>query len=183
MHCFIYWEILCSSVYIAIVPVTVMSTARASTDVPFHPSYSGKVLFINKFDGQLAASDYPKVNFYLIMFLAYLTLGAAWGWICWQNRDELLPIQYYLSSLVGFLIIEMVASWGKFQQLHTKRVWHRKHSVLSLYERSWAELHQHCIPLRGRYPWCWPQRIIILHVTRRITWAQCRARVLGSQHD
>lgn len=100
----------------AIVPVTVISTRRAPTDVPFHPSYTGSVLFMNKFDGQLPASDYPKVNFYLIMFIAYLTLGAAWGWICWQNRDELLPIQYYLSSLVGFLVIEMVASWGKSQR-------------------------------------------------------------------
>jgi hypothetical protein len=45
----------------AIVPVTVQPK-RASTDVPFHPSYSGVVLFKNTFNGQLPATDYPKVT-------------------------------------------------------------------------------------------------------------------------
>lgn len=48
----------------------------------------------------------------MCLFLAYLVIGAAWGWLCYQNIHDLLHIQYYLSSLVGFLIIEMVASWG-----------------------------------------------------------------------
>ena len=49
---------------IAVIPVTVQnpSTRRADTDIPFHPSYKGTVLFKNTFDGQLAATDYPKVN-------------------------------------------------------------------------------------------------------------------------
>ena len=48
-------------------PVTVLQTPptsaafkRQSSDV--HPSYRGTVFFRNTFDGQLAASDYPKVN-------------------------------------------------------------------------------------------------------------------------
>jgi hypothetical protein len=47
------------------------------------------------------------------MFLAYVAIGCVWGWYCYRNIHDLLPIQYYLSSLVGFLIIEMVASWGE----------------------------------------------------------------------
>lgn len=50
-------------VYLAIVPVTVLSSEkRADTDVPFHPSYNGVILFQNAFNGKLPASDYPKVN-------------------------------------------------------------------------------------------------------------------------
>ena len=47
-------------------PVTVLQTSssalqeRQSTDI--HPSYKGTVLFRNVFDGELAATDYPKVN-------------------------------------------------------------------------------------------------------------------------
>jgi hypothetical protein len=113
--------------------VTVLSPAprQASTDVPSHPTYNGKVLFQNTFDGKLPATDYPKVTvqtlnilrmaafiekflqFYLCMFLAYVTIGCVWGWYCYRNIHDLLPIQYYLSSLVGFLIIEMVANWGE----------------------------------------------------------------------
>ncbi|KIM88622.1 hypothetical protein PILCRDRAFT_2830 [Piloderma croceum F 1598] len=103
-----------------IVPVTVLSPAprQASTDVPSHPTYKGKVLFQNTFDGKLPATDYPKVTFYLCMFLAYVVIGCAWGWYCYRNINDLLPIQYYLSSLVGFLIIEMVASWAYYRYLN-----------------------------------------------------------------
>ncbi|KII94126.1 hypothetical protein PLICRDRAFT_50112 [Plicaturopsis crispa FD-325 SS-3] len=104
---------------VAIVPVTLLSPARqASTDVPFHPSYKGQILFQNTFAGKLPATDYPKVNFYFAMFLVYAVLGSAWGWLCYRQRDELLPIQYYLSSLVGFLIIEMVANWAYYRYLN-----------------------------------------------------------------
>lgn len=64
------------------------------------------------------------------MFIVYTILAAAWGFQCWRNLQDLLPIQvsaslsltrtlflhsskYYLSSLLGFLVIEMVANWGK----------------------------------------------------------------------
>lgn len=57
----------------AAIPVTVQnqSSRRAEdTDIPFHPSYKGTVLFKNTFNGQLAATDYPKVNVcFSIIFL------------------------------------------------------------------------------------------------------------------
>ena len=104
----------------AIVPVTVISSSRdgaptqprqESTDVPFHPRYSGTVLFQNKFNGKLAATEYPKVNvravpgspcvqtltieaqFYFAMFLVYTIVGAVWGFQCHRNMQDLLPIQ------------------------------------------------------------------------------------------
>ena len=82
----------------AVVPLTVLSsdtvgTGGGSTDVPYHPKYQGSVLFKNKFDGQLPATDYPKVNFYLALLLAYVLFASAWGWLCYQHVQELLPIQ------------------------------------------------------------------------------------------
>ncbi|KAG5353663.1 hypothetical protein C0989_003800 [Termitomyces sp. Mn162] len=104
----------------AVVPVTVNSySIRAATDVPYHPSYTGSVLFQNTFNGKLPASDYPKVNFYLVMTLVYAIFAAAWGWLCYQHQHELLPIQYYLSGLVGLLLIEMVANWGYYRYLNS----------------------------------------------------------------
>ncbi|KZT02462.1 uncharacterized protein LAESUDRAFT_738744 [Laetiporus sulphureus 93-53] len=105
---------------VAIVPVTVLqNTARQdSTDVPYHPTYSGTVFFRNTFDGKLPATDYPKVNFYFAMFLVYSIVACGWGWLCYRNLQDLLPIQYYLSSLLGFLIIEMVANWAYYRYLN-----------------------------------------------------------------
>jgi len=104
----------------AIVPVTVLPNAprQAPTDVPFHPRYDGTVLFRNTFDGKLPATDYPKVNFYFAMFIVYVALAAGWGWLCYQNLHDLLPIQHYLSSLLGFLILEMLANWAYYRYLN-----------------------------------------------------------------
>jgi hypothetical protein len=82
--------------------VTVLSsstTRQTSTDVPYHPKYSGMTLFQNKFTGKLPATDYPKVNFYLAMFLVYVVFGAGWGWLCYRHIQDLLPIQVRVNCL------------------------------------------------------------------------------------
>ncbi|KAF9076025.1 lung seven transmembrane receptor-domain-containing protein [Rhodocollybia butyracea] len=94
---------------VAIVPVTVQGVTVQ--DVPSHPAYNALVFFRNKFDGRLPATDYPKVNFYFVMFIY-------WGWLCYKNAQDLLPLQYYLSGLVGLLVIEMVANWGYYRYLN-----------------------------------------------------------------
>ncbi|KAL5494927.1 hypothetical protein ACEPAI_389 [Sanghuangporus weigelae] len=113
---------------VAIVPVTVfpedsdettsVSTRQTDTDVPYHPPYSGVILFKNTFDGNLPASDYPKVNFYFAMALVYVVMAAAWGWLCYRHKEELLPLQYYLSSLIALLVIEMVANFAYYRYLN-----------------------------------------------------------------
>ncbi|KAH9968591.1 lung seven transmembrane receptor-domain-containing protein [Russula dissimulans] len=109
---------------VAVVPVTVMQTSTSTSAFQvrqssgIHPSYKGTVLFRNVFDGQLAATDYPKVNFYFAMFILYIILAAAWGWLCYKHVTEILPIQYYLSCLIGFLVIEMVANFAYYRYLN-----------------------------------------------------------------
>jgi len=90
----------------ALVPVTILSSdtvgkRQDSTDVPFHPKYDGTILFRNKFDGQLPATDYPKVNFYLAMLFVYVLFASAWGWLCYRHVQDLLPIQVCASSAPG----------------------------------------------------------------------------------
>lgn len=108
---------------VAVVPVTVLQTAPTSAALKrqpsdIHPSYHGTVFFRNVFDGRLAATDYPKVNFYLAMLILYSAWAAAWGWLFHKHIAEILPIQYYLSCLVGFLIIEMVANLAYYRYLN-----------------------------------------------------------------
>lgn len=104
---------------VAMVPVTLLSaSSRAATDVPYRPTYTGNILFQNTFKGKLPATDYPKTKFYLAMFIVYTVFAAVWGALCYKKREELLPIQYYLSSLVGFLVIEMIANWAYYRYLN-----------------------------------------------------------------
>ncbi|KAL0576801.1 hypothetical protein V5O48_005171 [Marasmius crinis-equi] len=110
---------------VAIIPFTVKNNAARQENAP-HPSYTGTVLFRNKFDGKLPATDYPKVNFYFAMFLVYATIAAAWGWLCYKHVQDILPLQYYLSGLVGLLVIEMVANWGmRFNHMTTPKTQRR----------------------------------------------------------
>ncbi|KAJ3981195.1 lung seven transmembrane receptor-domain-containing protein [Lentinula detonsa] len=101
---------------VAVVPVTVQSNMALQDDL--HPHYNGLILFRNKFDGRLPATDYPKVNFYFAMFIVYGFIAAYWGWLCYRHLQDLLPLQYYLSGLVGLLVIEMVANWGYYRYLN-----------------------------------------------------------------
>ncbi|KAK7465358.1 hypothetical protein VKT23_005337 [Stygiomarasmius scandens] len=103
---------------VAVVPLTAEGELTERQDTNVHPPYSAVVFFRNKFDGKLPATDYPKVNFYLAMFIVYGVLAAAWGWLCYQNSQDLLPLQYYLSGLVGLLVIEMVANWAYYRYLN-----------------------------------------------------------------
>ncbi|KAI0347767.1 hypothetical protein BDW22DRAFT_17032 [Trametopsis cervina] len=104
---------------VAIVPVTVVSNGNSNPPRDdAHPAYKGTVLFKNTFNGKLSATEYPKVNFYFAMFIVYAVLGALWGVQCYRNLHDLLPIQYYLSSLLGFLIIEMFANWAYYRYLN-----------------------------------------------------------------
>ncbi|KZV81961.1 hypothetical protein EXIGLDRAFT_779146 [Exidia glandulosa HHB12029] len=103
---------------VATVPVTVQRGARQDEADVVHGSYAGVVLFKNTFDGKLPATDYPKIYLYLALFLVYTILGAGWGWLCYKHSQDLLPIQNYISSLAGFLVIEMVAHWGYYRYLN-----------------------------------------------------------------
>ncbi|KAJ1301487.1 hypothetical protein OPQ81_008744 [Rhizoctonia solani] len=100
---------------IAAIPITTGTTA----DTAVHASFTGKVLFHNVFHGKLAATDYPKINFYMILALVYLILGGVWGFMCFKHRDDLLPLQFYISYLVGFLVIEMTATWAYYRYLNS----------------------------------------------------------------
>ncbi|KIJ27183.1 hypothetical protein M422DRAFT_62056 [Sphaerobolus stellatus SS14] len=101
---------------VAIVPITVDGLLGRQEGQS--PHYQSIILFRNTFDGKLPATDYPKVNFYFAMFLVYSALGGVWAFLCFKHRDELLPIQFHISGIVGFLVIENIASWIYYRYLN-----------------------------------------------------------------
>ncbi|ORY26066.1 lung seven transmembrane receptor-domain-containing protein [Naematelia encephala] len=83
-----------------------------------HAEYSGLVLFRNNFEGELPAVEYPKINFYMFLSVVYFALGCGWAFLCIKHRDELLPMQYYISGTIIFLIIEMLAQFGYYRYIN-----------------------------------------------------------------
>ncbi|EJT99947.1 hypothetical protein DACRYDRAFT_23484 [Dacryopinax primogenitus] len=99
------------------IPITLI-TNPSTPKTADHANFTGTVLFANVFSGLLPASEYPKIWFYLAMTWAYTFVGAIWGWLCYKHRQDLLALQYYIASLIGLLVIEMLASWGYYRYLN-----------------------------------------------------------------
>ncbi|WWD08697.1 hypothetical protein V865_006810 [Kwoniella europaea PYCC6329] len=107
---------------VGIVPVTLIN-ARSdipieSRQTPSHAEYSGLVLFRNTFEGELPAVEYPKINFYMALSLVYFVLGCGWAYLCVQHLRELLPMQYYISGTIVFLVIEMLAQFAYYRYIN-----------------------------------------------------------------
>lgn len=63
-----------------------MTTSAASGDL--HSHFSGRINFVNFFDGQLPATEYPKLQFYFALTALYMLLGGYWLYLCISHRDE-----------------------------------------------------------------------------------------------
>ncbi|KIO33804.1 hypothetical protein M407DRAFT_229674 [Tulasnella calospora MUT 4182] len=97
------------------IPVTVLHPGDDGSNNHTHAAFSGSVLFQNEFYGQLAASEYPKITFYMVMMLVYTAFAVAWAILCLRHRYDLLPIQNYVSALFALLIVEMLANWAYYR--------------------------------------------------------------------
>ncbi|OCF40543.1 major facilitator protein [Kwoniella heveanensis CBS 569] len=107
---------------VGIVPVTLVNSRSempiAERQEATHAEYSGLVLFKNTFEGELPAVEYPKINFYFGLSLVYLILGAGWAYLCVKHLRELLPMQYYISGTIVFLLIEMLAQFAYYRYIN-----------------------------------------------------------------
>lgn len=63
-----------------------MTTQSSTGDL--HSRFSGRINFVNYFNGQLPATEYPKLQFYLTLTVLYMILGGYWLYLCIQHRDE-----------------------------------------------------------------------------------------------
>ena len=99
------------------VPVT---TAEAGTarKTRAATAYTGVVDFENVFEGHLPAADYPKTWFYGILAIVYALIGVAWGYLCYRNRGDILPIQHYVSATIAIILLEMLVLNGYYRYLN-----------------------------------------------------------------
>lgn len=98
--------------------VSLEAAPSGSGDLSVHAEFSGRVEFFNKFKGNLPAAEYPKLNFYFAMTIAYIALGIYWISLCIKHRDEMLTVQYFISGTIAFLVVEMAAQWMYYYYLN-----------------------------------------------------------------
>lgn len=82
-----------------------------------HLKFKGAALFHNAF-GELSASQIPKLPFYGGMALAYALIFALWMFSYIQHRQDVLPVQNYITAISGFLVVEMITIWGYYDYVN-----------------------------------------------------------------
>jgi len=110
--------LLCARLPAEVPLVSLEAAPSGSGDLSVHAEFSGRVEFFNKFKGNLPAAEYPKLNFYFAMTIAYIALGIYWISLCIKHRDEMLTVQYFISGTIAFLVVEMAAQWMYYYYLN-----------------------------------------------------------------
>lgn len=68
----------------------------ATLSMSYETQYQAVVEWRNAF-GELNAAEYPKLPFYGALAIVYALVGALWGFLYYQHRQDILPIQVALS--------------------------------------------------------------------------------------
>jgi len=83
------------------------------------PDYTAVVEFRNAY-GELPAAQIAKLPFYGGLTLVYAVICIFWGFLYVQNRQDILPVQNYITAILVFLVVEMLLTWGyyDYQNVH-----------------------------------------------------------------
>lgn len=96
-----------------------VATAALSEDL----EYRAIVTFRNAY-GELPAAQIAKLPFYGGLTIVYAVVGAFWGFLYVQNRHDILAVQNYITAIIGFLVLEMLMTWGfyDYQNRHGNNI-------------------------------------------------------------
>ncbi len=80
-------------------------------------SYRAVVEFRNAY-GELPATQIPKLPFYGGISILYALVAVFWGFLYYQHRSDILPVQNYITAILIFLVVEMLLTWGFYDYLN-----------------------------------------------------------------
>ncbi|MCJ1357064.1 MAG: hypothetical protein MMC33_007060 [Icmadophila ericetorum] len=75
--------------------------------------YSAVVEFRNAY-GELPGAQIPKLAFYGGLTIVYAVILAFWAFLYFQNKHDILPVQNYITFILGFLVLEQLMTWGYY---------------------------------------------------------------------
>ncbi|GAW12775.1 hypothetical protein ANO14919_021460 [Xylariales sp. No.14919] len=68
--------------------------------------------------GELPATQIPKLPFYGGITILYAVVVVFWGFLYYQHRYDILPVQNYITAILVFLVVEMLLTWGFYDFLN-----------------------------------------------------------------
>ncbi|KAG6147634.1 hypothetical protein E4U28_006602 [Claviceps purpurea] len=76
-------------------------------------NYDAVAEFRNAY-GELPATQIPKLPFYGAMSIIYALIASYWGFLYYQHRQDILAVQNYIMTILVFLVVEMLITWGYY---------------------------------------------------------------------
>lgn len=64
--------------------------------------------------GYVAADEFGNMPFYLSLSLMYVAIGITWAILCFIHRDQLMPLQLWISSVLAIAMIETTLMYFHF---------------------------------------------------------------------
>ncbi|KAM0274287.1 hypothetical protein ACHAQH_007994 [Verticillium albo-atrum] len=80
-------------------------------------NYEAVVEFRNAY-GELPATQISKLPFYGGVTILYALVAVFWGFLYYQHRHDILPVQNYITAILIFLVVEMLMTWGFYDYLN-----------------------------------------------------------------
>ncbi|KAK7953589.1 membrane protein (ptm1)-like protein [Apiospora saccharicola] len=80
-------------------------------------NYAAAVEFREAY-GELPATQIPKLPFYGGITVLYAVVVVFWGFLYYQHRYDILPVQNYITAILVFLVVEMLMTWGFYDYLN-----------------------------------------------------------------
>ncbi|KAI1247169.1 hypothetical protein MGN70_011056 [Eutypa lata] len=81
------------------------------------PTFTGVIEFREAY-GELPATQIPKLPFYGGITILYAVIVVFWGFLYYQHRYDILPVQNYITAILVFLVVEMLMTWGFYDYLN-----------------------------------------------------------------
>lgn len=104
--------------------------------------YEAIVEFRNAY-GELPATQIPKLPFYGGITVLYALVAVFWGFLYYQHRHDILPVQNYITAILVFLVVEMLLTWGFYGGFIARSLIPpssgRRADIDRLFERQWGE--------------------------------------------
>ncbi|XXG96580.1 hypothetical protein Hte_002867 [Hypoxylon texense] len=79
--------------------------------------FTGIIVFREAY-GELPATQIPKLPFYGGITILYAVVAVFWGFLYYQHRYDILPVQNYITAILVFLVVEMLMTWGFYDYLN-----------------------------------------------------------------
>lgn len=75
--------------------------------------YTAVVEFRNAY-GELSGAQIAKLPFYGGITVVYAVIGFLWAFLYVQRRNDILPVQNYITATIAVLVVEMAMTWAYY---------------------------------------------------------------------